>query len=455
MASHSQRTAFGVRPLTETDVDALIESAGGKRAHGDANRRRQKSADYVLREAAIELKMLNEGGLSKQHRQGKLASLFVRGGKDRPVVVLDPQSLPEADQREYDHIVEGPIKNAVSKARKQLRQTRSEYPATTTSILFVINNGYTALNHDELLKLVAHRAKNDSSEIDGVVVAGCYFHSDGFDNRFDWRIEYQRVTSSGGFPSYCELRGAWNDFADKFMTAALRGKLDSSTEKHPIVDMDFEIDGVTFVKPAPPMLLPSTLYGHARPRRNSSGLSKCPPVALTFPEMTANERRRFHDALPHEELLESDHRWAEYRSDALSHGQPLQPFVPLTVTYEGWQQWLAENELSPGFDAVCDYVVAAFQARVEAILSCARADCLVRPSRYVLAVTEEIGQDKANDLTTISLVDEGPAFGRRTKVLAADLRIFHEHAIALAAAYAVARRIDVVLWEKDLRYAWT
>jgi len=256
MSAPFDKSVFRVRQLTEADVDTVVQLAGGQRAHSDAHLRQQPSADYVLREAVIELKTLNDEGLAKPERQAKLASLFTRDEKIRPVVVLDPKSLRERTRNEYYRILEGPIKNAVTKARKQLRQTRLEYPRTTTSILFVINNGYTALNHDELLRLVAHRARNDSSEIDGVVVAGCYFYSDGFDNHFVWPIEYSRINTERSFPSFIKLRDAWNQCAEQFMTAVVRGELECNVGKQPVVDTQFETDGVTFVKTAPPMPFP-------------------------------------------------------------------------------------------------------------------------------------------------------------------------------------------------------
>jgi hypothetical protein len=54
----------------------------------------------------------------------------------------------------------------------------------------VLNNGYTAVNYEALTALVVHRARNDTSNIDGVIVGGCYFHSDGFDSFFLWPLEY-------------------------------------------------------------------------------------------------------------------------------------------------------------------------------------------------------------------------------------------------------------------------
>ena len=68
------------------------------------------------------------------------------------------------------------------------------------------------------------------------------------------------------------------------------------------------------------------------------------------------------------------------------------------------------------------------------------------PSRYILAVTDEIGQDKANDLSHIAKVRQRVDGKPRIKPIVEDLRIFHEHAIALASAYAVAEGLEAVMW---------
>jgi hypothetical protein len=167
-----------IRPLTESDLDAVIAEAGGGRAHVNTDRRTRPGADYRLHEATIELKMLDEEGFSKPERQAKLAPLFQDEEPNRPVVVLDRARLSTSAQLEYDRILEGPIQRAVRKASQQLKQSRAELPDSICSILFVINNGYTALDHDSLCRLIARRARQDTSAIDGVIVAGCYFHTD-------------------------------------------------------------------------------------------------------------------------------------------------------------------------------------------------------------------------------------------------------------------------------------
>src|SRR5690554_5072975 len=115
-----------IRPLTEDVFNDIFELAGGRRAHPDHDRRAARNADYVLGDAVIELKILDDEGLSKAERQAKLARLFIALDPDRPVHVLDRQRLDLAGQRAYDRAMEGPIKGAVKSAKGQLVQSRSE-----------------------------------------------------------------------------------------------------------------------------------------------------------------------------------------------------------------------------------------------------------------------------------------------------------------------------------------
>ena len=84
MADKLFKDLFKIRPLSESDIDQVIENAGGARAHPDADRRKQKSADYVLGNCIIELKALDDEGLAKPERQAKLANLFGSLHPNRP-----------------------------------------------------------------------------------------------------------------------------------------------------------------------------------------------------------------------------------------------------------------------------------------------------------------------------------------------------------------------------------
>lgn len=450
-----QPELFRVRTLTEEDLLQVVETAGGRRAHPDADRRKAQGADFVLGDAIIELKALDDEGLSKPERQNKLAALFQPIYPERPVIVLDRDRLPPSAQRSYDRIIETPVKAAVASARKQLAQSRAEIPDATVSILFIINNGNTALDHDSLVNLVAHRVRQDTDAIDGIVVAGCYYYSDGFDSCFLWPIDYIPINLKAAFTSFPIFREAWNEFAEQFMTDLVRGKLVENPAKYAVIDTAFDVDDTTFVKPAPPMGKDSDFYVHGRPRHNSSGIEICPPAALVFPGLNRDEWQAVHRVVKGDpEHLASFESWQTHRNEAIQDSVTLQPVVTMPVTASDWLIWCKENGQPPTLDALRRYAHKRFEDRVRPILDGARERRSIVPSLYVLCITEEIGQDKANDVSHIAIVREGLNGQRQIRPLAENLRIFHEHAVALAAAYAVEHGIESVLWNKDLRYAW-
>lgn len=448
---------FHIRPLAEWDIEAIVKAAGGHRAHEDADQRDLRGADFVLGDVVIELKSLDEDGLEKPERQARLAALFGPHEPNRPVIVIDRARLREDEQTAYDRALEGPIKTAVKSSRGQLRQSREEIPETRASVLFVMNNGYTALNHDELKALVARRVRNDSSEIDGVVVGGCYFYSDTFDSYFLWPLDYVPIRVGHVFAGFDALRAAWNNFANGVMTELMIEGPGSGAVKGPVVDTQFEIDGVTYVKPSPPIGKDSDFFVHGRPRANSSGLTVSAPVALTFPGLTAAEWTKFHKLLAGTpELRGSYAGWLRHQAEAREGGTDLAPFVPIPVTVDGWKAWREQTDEPMAFCTLGAYANHLFEARIRAVIAGTRKRTTrsLLPQRYVLAVTEEIGQDKANDLSHIALVRERANGETLVTPLVEDMRIFHEYALTLACAYAVVHDLDAVLWQKDQTYGW-
>jgi len=449
---------FRIQPIDEAAVDEVVAAAGGARAHPDADRRSKPGADYLLGDALVELKALNDEGLSKPERQRKLADLFHKYGDRRPVVVIDRNRLPESGQREFNGILDRPLNGIVKKARSQLVQSRSEFGHATCSILMVLNNGYTALGHEALTELVAHRARHDTSEIDGVVVGGCYYYGDGFDSFFLWPLDYIPINANAPFRAFSGLKRAWDAYAGRTMTALVRGELPLDAGKGPVLDTQFEVDGTTYVKPAPPMGKASEFYIHGRPRKGGRDDAGIPPVALTFPDMTVGEWSKFREVLQSDSLLcESYQEWRKHREMGFEAGSPLKPFVPMQVTREGWAQWCTTNKQPRTASSVRRYANELFCGQLGALLHAARerTQGSVVPARYVLVITEEIGQDQANDLTKIGLVHAGAPEDEVIKELVLDARIFHEHGLALAGAYALAEGVDCVMWQKDRRYAWT
>lgn len=446
-----------IHPIAEDDLDAVIIAAGGQRAHPDADRRSSVGADYLLGDALVELKLLDEDGLDKPERRHKLAQLFRQHSTDsRPVIVLDPHELPASALRDYKEIIRGPIKAGVATAKKQLKQSRIEYPETTCSVLLVINNSYAALTHDEVLALVADRARNDTTQIDVVVAAGCYFHSDGFDSYFLWPMDQIVIHADKPFTGYNALLAAWQDFSEKFMTAVVRGRAPTG-KRMPVRDSTFVIDGVTYVKPAPPIGGASQFFGVERPRIDSSGLDACPPVATTFPELSVAEWRSLRRVLadPHD-VFQSYGAWQALRSRAAASHHVLRPFVAMPVSRGSFESWRRRQKAAFSVGMLMAHANDCFDRAARRLIENAheyRSDA--RAARlFILVATEVIGQDRANDVSHLALVEVGYGKEPQVEAIASDLRIFHEHALALGAAYALRHGVPALYWQKDLRHAW-
>lgn len=447
---------FPMYALSEADIEGIVVEAGGSRAHPDADERDLKSADFVIDDALIELKLLDDEGFSKPERQLKLAKLFLALDRDRPIVVLDPRNLPEADQRKYRGIIGGPLKGAVSKARNQLIQSRSEFPDAKGSILWVVNNGYMALDHDTLQQDVANRVRQDTSNIDGVVVSGCYFHSDGFEGVVLWPMTYVPINAGYNFTAFEKLQDSWNIFTERFMTDVVRGK-HAAGRKLAVSDVTFDIDGVRFVRPAPSLGQSSDFFINGRPRANSSGIEKCPPVALIVPGLTRADHAIVLAAVGAADgPLVSYERWLDHLKDADQASEPTKPLVLIPVSAEAWLIWCKDKGETPSLTALRSFAHDDFTSQMTALLANAqeRKEGGVVLSSYMLAVTEEIGQDRGNDVSHIAAVRERLDGEPFIKPVVENLRMFHEHAVALAAAYSFSEGKGAVLWQKDRRYSW-
>jgi hypothetical protein len=143
---------------------------------------------------------------------------------------------------------------------------------------------------------VARCVRQDTTAVDGVIVAGCYFYGDGFDYYLLAPFEYLPINLANPFLSFEQLQKAWFDWSEQFATAMVLGKVQGDLNKGPLVDKQFEHDGVTFILPAPSMGKTSEFYAAGRPRQNTTGLERCPPVATTFPDLNKQEWTVFRAA---------------------------------------------------------------------------------------------------------------------------------------------------------------
>ncbi len=448
--------AFPINALTEDDFDGIIKAAGGCRAHLDADRRDEKGADYLVGTTIIELKFLDGEGFDKPERQAKLARLFSNNQPDRPVVVLDPSLLSDSEQREYRSIIEQPVKQHIAKARKQLAQSRSEIPTAAGSVLWIFNNSYTALDHEMLETLAANRVRQDTQQIDGVIVSGCYYHSDGFSSMFQWPCNYVPIGVGFSFPEFEQLLVAFQGFSDSFMTRHVR-RSQPSGDKFEVRDLVFDLDGIRYVRPAPVMGEQSDFFINGRPRANSSGIEICPPVAWVVPNLSRADHERIGHALERSEtVFDSYEAWLSHINEATKASSLTKRLVRVAIDVDDFLLWCNNEGKIASLKHLNMFSFEVFEKQIDAILdhACEHHETGILPSAYVLVVTQEIGQDRANDVSDIAFVRERGAGEPIIRPLAENLRIFHEHAVALAAAYALEQSVESVRWIKNQRHGW-
>jgi len=447
--------AFFLHYLDETEIDEMIIALGGTRAHPDHDSRKVAGADYILGNVVIELKTLNEERLLKPKVQEKLAALFVHELPKRPVHVIDREILSEAGQKKYDQILQNPIKADIKKAKKQLEQTRVENPDTTLSILWFHNNGYDALSHEELVSVALRRVRNDTNKIDGIIVSGVYYASDGVEGEVAWPIDYYPI-HLGDFQQFRQIQSGWNELTEKTMTAMITGNLPlRRPEKNPYSEIVFDINERTYVKPSPVLSSESDFFRGSRPRVNSSGVERCPPVAITFPILNFSEWSKIQNALIDYDLMFSEYEeWEFQKRNAAEQASPLKPLVPIAIQFRKWLEWCEQQDIEQTGASVRAFSNALFEDKCRHVFNAVcEFDGSVIKSSYIAVSTMEIGRDKANDLSSIALITEG-LHGTSVLELVDDARIFHEHAVTLASAYAVLKDVSQVCWFKDKKYGW-
>ena len=445
--------------LREEDFDGIVTSCGGHRAVVDHTRSKAQNADYILNEAIIELKLVDEEGLNKENRQKKVAELFRAVQPDKPTVVLDAEMLDGGSKKVYYNLMEGPIKTHVKKASKQINHTQKSLRETKLRVLLVVNVGYTALDMREFSSVVLKCARNDTSKIDYVIAAGLYYYSDRFDGFVFTPFELYPINVTSLFQSFESLRDSWHTFTEKFMTSFVLGQQRLDNNRLPVIDIKFWHEDKLFIKPAPRFGKPSSFWPEGRrPRENSTGISVCPPIAMTFPELTIQQWTLFKGLFP------KDHHWGGCYSDWIAWSDReaerlhdrLKPFVKVAIDFEQCQKWCSQRYGHWGFSEICQFANSCFDEQAKEIITKAiqKSEAKVLVPHYIYLITEEIGQDMENDLSSIYFVSDVPGFERKETILENE-RLFFEHAVALAAAYAIKRKASIVMYDKDQKHLWS
>lgn len=444
-----------INRLTENDFTSMFEAAGGARFSQDDSRENLLNADYVINNAIFELKLVEEEGLEKESRQHKLSDLFSKYDSST-VVVLDPKLLSIEDQRKYYSILEGPIKTHVKKASKQLKSTNSELGGAHKRILLIVNNGYAALDMDEFREIARKCVKNDTSNIDYVICCGVYYYSDGFDSYVIAPFEINGILNDSEPQEFMAIQKSWNEFLGQLMTKFITESGRSENSKLPVLDLEFEVAGKTFVKPPPPFGKKSEFWVTGRPRINSSGIDVCPVVGLAFPKLSRESWDLIRGSIADPWMLKSTYEeWLKFsKNEEDDFASNIQLFVPVSLEFEDLAAQVKNGQLI-NFSALCGCAADIFDDEIRKIIFSARqlSESKIELNKYVLLINREIGRDKKNDLCSIYIarnLDEPEIL----ETLFENKNIFFEYGLSLAAAYAMKKNISVVLHYTNKTYAW-
>lgn len=445
-----------INRLTESDFTGIFKAAGGSRVSNNDSKENIPNADYVINNVIVELKLVEEEGFDKTTRQQKLSKLFGKYDKS-PVVVIDPGLLSYEDRRKYFNILEGPIKTHVKKASKQLKYTNLKLGGKHTKILLIVNNGYAAMGKEEFKAVAWKCVRNDSTNIDYLITCGIYYYSDGFDSSVIAPFEIEGVLDDLEPCEYLSIRESWNAFLNKHITEFVIEPDSRDNSRLPILDLEFDVDGVTFIKPTPSFGKDSEFWVAGRPRINSSGIEECPPIGMIFPKLSRNSWGLVKEALEDSwKLQDSYEEWVKFSiEEEHKYANIIQPFIHIKIEYDDLAEKV-ENNCIASFSGLCNYANDIFSERVREIIFSARniKDTKIELDKYILLVIREIGRDKKNDLCSIYL-STNVGEPEIIETFIENERIFFEHGISLASAYALKSNISMVLYYKDKTYAWT
>ena len=434
--------------LTEKDFDDIIAMVDGERFTYDPSIE-TKNCDYRYENILIELKIIEEEPIEKQSKQNKLAELF---RSDIKTVIINPLDLDFENKRKYYNELSTPIKTAIKKASQQLKisSENGEYKIT-----IIVNNGLSMTLPDEFFDIAVRRAKNDTSNIDMLIICGIYHFSDGFDTiatAMFKDVEIQNKEKPIDFID--KLREAWSIKVNEYMTQQIISNEIERT-KPPIKDIYFELNNIRYVKPPIQWGKESDFYGkQGRPRFDTTGMESCPPVGVVMPIFDlesynfVKENISIFDSYLLKNNLEDYLKWIE--KERIENDDFLKPIVPIKVSKEE----LIKTPSPFSFKDIGISLLPIFQKEVIKIAENSFAfNNTPISNNYILLQINEIGMDKANDIAFISY-NKTRMSGETQEYLIKGERMKYEYALILASVYCLSLNADAVYYMINDDFKW-
>lgn len=428
--------------LTENDFDEIIFDAGGKR-YIDDPKVQEKNCDYILDNAVIELKIIEEEPMGKKEKQKKLTELFP---PNADTVILYPN---DEQKNKYYRILESPIQKALKKASKQL-QISAKNKDAKVRIAIIMNNGLYMISKDEFQEIAIRKAKNDTSGIDILIICSMYYYSDKFDMRimFEFKdIQINKMECSNTKQLIDKLSTSWNKKVEQYMTEQVTNTSLKRT-KSPIKDLFFEYKGIRYIKPPIQWGESSEFWRNARPREDSTKIEN-EPLIMVLPMFDNESYLYAKKYLTDKSILQNS--LSEYIEFVENNPLESQSVIKLTV-----QITLTKNNLQGIKKPISTYDIQQYaNLKYEALFdeienSMIEYSDKVKDEKFVLVETHEIGMDKANDIAYISYI-EGNS---KQDFLIDGKHIKYEHAISLAIAFCIITNAEKVYYIRNEKFKW-
>ncbi len=433
--------------LTEKDFDEVVYQCGGERFTNDP-KIKEKNCDYILDDTVIELKIVEEEPFEKQPKQDKLVELF---GTEFKTIIINPLDLNREKKRQYYKVLGMPIKTHIKKASKQLKTSAAECGAVV-KIAIIMNNGLTVTSPEEFEEIVTSRSKNDTHNIDIIIVCGMYYYSDKFDSYAIFEFKDIHLRGQKRDSIIKKLRESWFSKVNKYMASQI-ADINLKRTKEPIQDLFFEKGNIRYVKPTIQMGTPSDFYGNMdRPREDTTGMCSSPKVARLLPKFDEESYSFACSNIVDCDVLRNSLSeylmWAE--TECNNNIDILLPIVQMPIT----EIELKRIHTPFTFQSITELLLPKFR---ESVLSLVQ-NSIPFPNvpislNYILVQVNEIGIDKANDIAFIShnMDDAEPPI--QDYVIKGE-RMKYEYAIMLGAAYCMSIGADFLYYYKDESLKW-
>jgi hypothetical protein len=226
--------------INEQFIEKVIIDAGGRRlTESEKANSEELNADFIIGDFVIELKSLMEEGFDKDERRKKISNLFSKYYSTSEPIFIDPTILDSSDQRLYTSILSSPVEKKISKAHKQVIETRKRISPNLKIGLIYLNSGYLSFPHDSFNSEVNRYINKNCHHFDDIITLSISAQTNGFDLYVEFFSDPQKSSNK----ETKMILDSWNKNAEEIMTKLVRGEIkDLAKPQKPVSFSDSGID---------------------------------------------------------------------------------------------------------------------------------------------------------------------------------------------------------------------